>query len=80
MIFLFHTQAKALARQGKIKERQPHECNERTRILRITFERLYDGALLLARGGSLSIGHPITANMEEVAIFSHFTKQFEMFT
>ena len=32
MIFLCHTQAKALARQGKIKERQPHECNERSVI------------------------------------------------
>ena len=39
-----------MTRQGKIKESQPHQCNERTQLLLIALERPYDGSLLVAGG------------------------------
>ena len=39
-----------MTRQGKIKESQPHQCNERTQLLPIALERPYDGGLLVAGG------------------------------
>ena len=59
-----------MTRKDQNKQRLPHQCNQRTQILPLELKYCtYEGDLVLARGGSMSIGDPITATWVGAGIF-----------